>query len=69
MRKKRQVKDFKEKGLTPELRITGVPEEILEQLHNIAKNEGNNLSAILKPHLRKIVESYSDRMRRPPIND
>jgi hypothetical protein len=69
MRTKREVKDFKKKGLTPELRITGVPEEILDQLHNIAKNEGNNLSAILKPHLRKIVESYPERMRRPPQND
>jgi hypothetical protein len=70
MRKKKGTKEFKKVGLSPEIRITGVPADIHSQLHNIAKNEGhNNLSAILRPHLRKIVESYPEKMRNPPRED
>ena len=67
MRKGKTTKEYQKEGRLPEIRIYGVPAPIHEQLRNIAKNEGaNDLSALLKPHLRKIVESYPERMRLPP---
>lgn len=49
----------------PELRIYGVSVKIHEEINNIADNLGNTFSDFMKPHLRKIVESYPEDMRKP----
>jgi hypothetical protein len=46
-----------------EIRITGVPEQIKEDLKNIAKNSGVDLGQLLKPKLREIRDSYPEYMR------
>lgn len=51
------------KGLL-EIRIKGVSQQVHEDLKQISKNEGTNLSDLLKPHLRAIRDSYPDYMRK-----
>jgi len=40
--------------------ITGVPSSVKEKLQNIAKNEGTTVSAIMKPHLKAVINSYPE---------
>jgi hypothetical protein len=47
-----------------ELRLRGVSKEVKEDLINIAKNSGLTLSALLKPRLRDIRDSYPENLRR-----
>lgn len=49
----------------PEIRIAGVSEKVHFELTNIAENLGIYLTDLLKPHLRKIAESYPEEMRKP----
>lgn len=53
----------------PELRVTNMPVQLNEELNNIKDNLGISLSAFLKPHLRKIVDSYDEHMKKPKQND
>ena len=46
-----------------EIRITGVPEQIKEDLKNIAFNTGVDLGQLLKPRLREIRDSYPEYLR------
>lgn len=46
-----------------ELRLRGISGKLKEDLQTIARNEGVNLSALLKPRLRQIVDSYPPQMR------
>lgn len=52
-----------------EIRITNVPSDIKNDLENIAGNMGISLSAMLKPKLREIRDSYSDKMKKKPEKD
>lgn len=52
----------------PEIRIRGVGKPVHEDLINISKNVGVNLSDLLKPHLQKIADSYPDKYKRPREN-
>lgn len=45
------------------LRISGVPNQLANELQNIAKNSGVTLAALLKPKLREIAESYPQQMK------
>jgi hypothetical protein len=45
------------------LYIANVPPNVKNQLAAIAINEGQDLSNMLKPHLRKIIESYPPELR------
>ncbi len=49
----------------PDLRIYGVSKIIHEEINNIAKNSGLTLSDFMKPELRKIVERFPERYRKP----
>lgn len=49
----------------PELRIQGVSTKTHNELKNIADNVGVNLSELLRPKLREIIESYPEKMRQP----
>lgn len=46
-----------------EVRIKGVSKVMSKQLGNIAKNLGVGISAILKPKIREIVDSYPDNLK------
>jgi hypothetical protein len=46
-----------------ELRLRGISGKLKEELVNIAENEGINLSALLRPKLRQIVDSYPQQMK------
>ena len=52
-----------------EIRITNVPLDVKNDLENIAGNIGVTLSAMLKPKLREIRDSYSDKMKKKPDRD
>jgi hypothetical protein len=52
-----------------EIRITNVPKDIKEDLENIADNIGISLVTLLKPKLREIRDSYSEKMRKPRPKD
>ena len=47
-----------------EVRITGVPNKVHEELTNIAKNQGMPLGTFLKPYLRKITEEFPEQMKK-----
>jgi len=52
------------------LQLTGIPEELKNDLVKIAKEkEGLTLSSFLKPHLRKLRDSYSSptQLARSPL--
>lgn len=49
----------------PTLTIYGVSVKIHEEINNIADNLGQTFSDFMKPHLRKVVESYPEDMRTP----
>lgn len=46
-----------------ELRLRGISGKLKEELTIIAENEGINLSALLRPKLRQIVDSYPQQMK------
>jgi hypothetical protein len=64
---KKKEKRGNDNGLV-EIRIIGVPKSVHDQLMNISIHENghNKLSSLLRPHLRKIVESYPEEKRLPP---
>jgi hypothetical protein len=69
MQRRKSRKENEVSGSLPELRIYGVANIIYDQISNIAANSGVGMSALLKPHLRKIIDSYPEHMRRtPPID-
>ena len=45
--------------------ITQLPDELRNDLKNIAANNGIPLSTMLKPHLRDIRDSYPEHLRKP----
>lgn len=45
--------------------IYGVSEQIHDDLCNIADNHTVSFSDFMRPHLRKIRDSYSEEMRKP----
>lgn len=49
----------------PGIRIKHVPPTVHEELLNICKNRGITLNSMLKPELRKIVDSYPVEMKKP----
>lgn len=49
-----------------EIRIKGVPCVIHQQIKNIAKYEGMEISTFLRPKLRDIANSYPDDIKNPP---
>ena len=51
----------------PEIRITAVNADLINDLNNIAENLGHKtLNAFLRPELRKIRDSYPEKMRQKP---
>ncbi len=52
-----------------EVRITGVPTNVKKELDNIADNLGTTVSALLKPKLREIADSYSQNLKQPVKKD
>lgn len=50
-----------------EIRIQNVNNKVFEEINNIAKNQGITLAAFMKPELRKIVDSYPDKLKQPPL--
>lgn len=44
-----------------ELKITGIPDDLKEDLKFIAKDLGVTLSSYLKPQLRKLTEEYYEK--------
>jgi len=46
-----------------ELRLYGVGDVTKQELHNIAEWHDTNISALMKPHLRKIIDSYPEKYR------
>lgn len=52
----------------PELRIQGVSEKSRLEANNIAKHLGVSISTFLRPEISKIIASYPEHMRKPPID-
>lgn len=50
-----------------EIRIQNVNNKVFEEINNIAENLGVTLAAFMKPELRKIVDSYPDKLKQPPL--
>lgn len=48
-----------------EIRITGVSPKLHSEIKNIAKYDDVTISQLLKPHLRRLVESYPKHARIP----
>lgn len=46
-----------------EIRVTGVPDKISDQLKAIAHNSGITLSQLLRPKLREIADEYPENMK------
>ncbi len=46
-----------------ELRVYGLPANLSTEVKNIAQNLGVKMSDFMKPHIKKIVESYPESMR------
>jgi hypothetical protein len=46
-----------------EVRVQCTSPTLVKNLRNIAKNSGVTLSALLKPHLQKICDSYPEHMK------
>jgi hypothetical protein len=52
----------------PELRIQGVSDKTRLEVINIAKHLGVTISTLLRPEISKIIASYPDHMKKPPID-
>ena len=65
-----KVKSISKKGKEynyERLVVNGINKDVFKDLYNIAKNLGNlTVSALLKPELRKIRDSYPQDMRQDP---
>lgn len=55
--------------MAKEVRVRGVNNQIVDDLEAIAKNLGITVTALLKPKLREIRDSYPEKMRIPPPKD
>lgn len=53
----------------PELRIRGVSQKTQNEVKNIAKRLDTSMSALLRPKIYEIVNSYPEYMRRPMLDD
>lgn len=49
----------------PEIRITGVPEDIKAQVVNISDHIGVSVSSLLKPKLREWINSFPEHYKLP----
>jgi hypothetical protein len=56
-------------GDTEDVRIYGVPKDLHNDLMAIKNRMGTSLSHMLKPQLRKFVESQPDYMKRPTSDE
>jgi hypothetical protein len=65
MAKKKSDDEKYQPNRKPELRIQGVSNKTKEEIQNIADNEGIGLSEFMRPHLRKIIDSYPEHKRKP----
>ena len=54
----------KEKSKYPYLAVYGVNSSVHEELKNISKNLGIDLSALIKPKLRELRDSYPEALRK-----
>ncbi len=52
-----------------EIRVRGVGEQLQNDLTNISKNLGIDVSALVKPKLWEIANSYPEHMKQPPRKD
>lgn len=55
-----------EKQQLSEIRIVGVSPSLHDDLRNISRNLGITTTALLKPKLREIADSYEAHMKQPP---
>ncbi len=51
------------------LRISGIPQDDLSAISNIADNLDKSVTDFMRPHLRKIVESYPAEFRKCKSTD
>lgn len=52
-----------------EIRIYGVRPKVKEELTNIAKNNHQDLSSLIKSKLQDVIDSYPEKSKLPPIED
>lgn len=52
-----------------EVRIYGVPDATVQAIQNISDNLGVTASSFLKPHIKSIVDSQPDSLKRPREKD
>jgi hypothetical protein len=64
--KKEDMEGKKKKN--PEIRIRGVSKKTKEELMNIAKNFNMTLSNFMRPKLKEIADSYSDKHKQAPTD-
>jgi len=50
-----------------ELRMTFIPDDVLEKLNNIGGNMWVSVNALLKMEVQKMVDKYPEHMKNPPI--
>jgi len=48
-----------------EIRINGIPKPLHQDLFNIAKNVGVDMSSLIKPVLRELADRYPDKYKLP----
>lgn len=58
----------KSKKEVSELIISNVPEILLAPINNVADNMGITMNEFLKPHIRKIIDSYPEYLKKEPSN-
>lgn len=46
------------------LKITGIPPSVKEQFMNISDNTGSSMSALIKPKIMELIDSYPEHMRK-----
>lgn len=68
MTKEKSAEEKYQPNRKPELRIQGVSNKTKQEIKNIADNEGIGLSEFMRPHLRKIIDSYPEEKRKPKPN-
>lgn len=51
---------------TSVLRITGVPLSMRQEIENVSENSEENISVLVRPVLRKWLESLPERMKTKP---
>ena len=62
-----EMRKTKCEDLSSEMKIRGIPKNVITWLENIASHMKVDVSSLMKPHLKEIIKSHPPKLKKPKI--